>query len=575
MLSKILAILSLALLGCQEKPGPLPAGDMDNGGLSLPDGFAALVVVDSIGPGRHLTVKYNGDIYVKLRYSPHDQGGNVALRDTDGDGKADIIRYFGDYRDEGVLANGITINQDYLYFSSARKVYRQKLDSGLVPESKTELIVIDDHPHGTHWHITKPVSFDEQGHMFVPFGAPSNACMDVEGTPAGIPGLPGKDPCPELVDHGGIWRFRADQQNQTQKDGELFATGIRSVVAMDWSPLDHHLYVVMHGRDDLHVLFPNLYSPWQSAMLPAEEFLKVTEGADFGWPYCYYDQLQAKKVLAPEYGGDGKTVGRCSNCNDPVMGFPGHWAPNDLLFYQGDQFPPRYKQGAFIAFHGSTIRGPYPQSGYFVAFIPFKNGSPTGDWEVFADGFAQVDTIVSVSDAVFRPMGLATGPDGSLYVSESNQGRIWRIMYKGNPGKFNNEQLARMEARKSLSHLRTPDPELDNLQKDHPVSAGERLYNLYCISCHQVDGKGAANRFPPLTGSRVTGDPLYLTRILLKGLQGEIEVDGISYNGVMPGFGFITDNETATLLNYIRHNFGNDGDTISASTVRRYRKEIN
>ena len=157
---------------------------------------------------------------------------------------------------------------------------------------------------------------------------------------------------------------------------------------MDWNKDDKNLYVVMHGRDDLHLLWPDKFSPWQSAVLPSEEFLRVNDGNNFGWPYSYYDQMQKKNVLAPEYGGDGKIPARDSYVQLPIMGFPGHWAPNDLLFYEGDQFPEHYKHGAFIAFHGSTNRSPYPQAGYFVCFVPFVNGKPTGEWEVFADGFA-------------------------------------------------------------------------------------------------------------------------------------------------------------------------------------------
>ena len=85
-----------------------------------------------------------------------------------------------------------------------------------------------------------------------------------------------------------------------------------------------------------------------------------------------------KKVLAPEYGGNGDILGRCQDMDQPLMGFPGHWAPNDLHFYQGTQFPERYQQGAFIAFHGSSNRTPYPQAGYVVCFVPFENGMPTG-----------------------------------------------------------------------------------------------------------------------------------------------------------------------------------------------------
>ena len=167
-------------------------------------------------------------------------------------------------------------------------------------------------------------------------------------------------------------------------------------MAIEWNDVDDRLYTVMHGRDDLLRLWSNKFSPWQSALLPSEEFLRVDEGSNSGWPYCYYDQMQGKKVLAPEYGGDGKIIGRCDTFNNPIIGFPGHWAPNDLFFYEGDQFPDRYKNGAFIAFHGATNRAPYPQSGYFIGFVPFHEGVFDKEVEVFADGFARVDPIVSV-----------------------------------------------------------------------------------------------------------------------------------------------------------------------------------
>ncbi len=300
---------------------------------------------------------------------------------------------------------------------------------------------------------------------------------------------------------------------------------------MEWNPLDNSLYAVMHGRDDLLRLWPKVYTPWQSALLPSEELLRVTQGSDFGWPYCYYDQLQGKNVLGPEYGGDGTTVGRCSDYDDPVMGFPGHWAPNDLLFYTGDQFPERYQRGAFIAFHGSTNRAPYPQSGYFIGFIPFENGAPTGDFEVFADGFAGVDTIINVSDAIYRPMGLAMGPDGSLYIGDTEKGKIWRVMYQGQRDTFGKAQLARMEARKSLLHIRTPDEVDDNLDQE-VVLKGAKVFNTYCATCHQRNGQGDSQRFPTLVGTDwVLGDKDRLINVILQGLEGPIEVNGKPYNG--------------------------------------------
>jgi glucose/arabinose dehydrogenase/mono/diheme cytochrome c family protein len=561
-------VLSFILISCSEVR-ELPKGDPDNGGLYLPENFEAIVVVDSLeGRARHIAVNDNGDIYVKSRFSKPD-GRNVALRDTDGDGKADVIEKFGKYEKERSYGTAMRIHNGYLYFSSELIVYRYKLSQGkLVPEGELEEIVVDDHEHGMHEHIAKPIAFDDKGHLYVPYGAPSNACQEVNRTPA----VPGIDPCPQLEQHGGVWRFDANKKGQTQKDGVEFATGIRSVVAMDWNPADNNLYLVMHGRDDLLRLWATIYTPWQSAVLPAEEFIKVTEGSDFGWPYCYYDQIQEKKVLAPEYGGDGNVIGRCDQFEKPLIGFPGHWAPNDLLFYQGEQFPSRYKQGAFVAFHGSTNRAPYPQSGYFIGFIPFENGKPTGDWEVFADGFAEVDPIVNVSDAVYRPMGIAMGPDGSLYVSDTEKGKIWRIFFKGDKDSFTNENLAKMESRKKLSHLRTPDKVEDNLEKGL-VAGGEKVFNVYCATCHQKDGKGASGRFPPLAGTDwVTGDKNRLIGIVLNGMQGSIVVNGETYINAMPQHGFLSDDEIANVLTYIRQNFGNKASDVKPDEVSRIRK---
>ncbi|MEO5997507.1 MAG: c-type cytochrome [Chitinophagaceae bacterium] len=572
MVRLFLFLSVLGFMHCNTRT-ELPKGDPDNGGLVLLPNFEAVVVVDSIGPARHIAVNDNGDIYIKLRYSKKGEAGNVAIRDINKDGKADSIVSFGDYRNEGSLANAMRIHNGYLYFSSDLVIYRNKLRKGkLIPESKIEVVLTDDHKHGAHWHITKPMSFDNKGHMFVPFGAPSNACQDLVRTPGGTPGIAGLDPCPELEDHAGIWEFDANKIGLTQNDGRKFATGIRSVVAMDWNNEDKHLYVVMHGRDDLHLLWPDKFTPWQSAVLPSEEFFRIHDGKNYGWPYSYYDQIQKKNVLAPEYGGDGKIPSRDSSVQLPIMGFPGHWAPNDLLFYTGDQFPKHYKHGAFIAFHGSTNREPYPQAGYFVCFIPFVNGNPTGDWEVFADRFAGIDPIINTSDAAYRPMGLAMGPDGSLYVSDSKKGKIWRIMYKGDKNKFGKAELAVMEKRKTLSSIRTPDEVNDNLYKGKALP-GEQVYNIYCVSCHQRNGKGDGNRFPPLDSSEwVNGDKKRLTDVVLNGLNKPIEVKGKPYNNLMPQHSFLKDEDIAQVLTYIRQHFNNFSSVVTAKDVSEVRK---
>jgi len=456
----IILLLSIFFTSCQKnKTFVVPEADADNGGLFLPDGFGALVVADSVGPTRHLAVNDNGDIYVKLRITTGDSG-NVALRDTTNDGKADIAQRFGEYPNDGSFATEMRIHDGYLYFSSEIVVYRQKITpSKLIPDGRPEVILIDHHP--IQWHNAKSLAFDKNGDMYVTFSAPTNVCEDwssVDGTAANIKG---QSPCPQLNDQAGIWKFNPNKLNQSQSDGERFATGLRSVVGISWNDEDNSLYAVQHGRDYLYNHAPQYYSPWQNAVLPAEEFMKIEEGDDFGWPYTYYDPFKRKRMIAPEYGGDG--IKESKDYTDPIMGMPAHWAPNDLLFYKGDQFPPRYKEGAFIAFHGSTNRGPYPQGGYIVAFIPFENGKAINKWEVFADGFAGVDTITTMDDAKYRPMGLSEGPDGSLYVSESKKGKIWRIVFKADPKTFGEAQLARMEKRKSRTYLKTLDEKTDIL----------------------------------------------------------------------------------------------------------------
>lgn len=568
----IVSILFICLLfvGCNNEK-ELPSNEDENGGLSLPGGFEAVVVADSTGWVRHLAVNNNGDVYIKLR-SPKPKG-IIGLRDTNNDGRADIREIFGDYKDEGDYGTGIRIYNDHLYFSTAGEVYRIKLTPGeLVPKGKVELILKDDFRNDKHGyeHIAKPITFDDAGHMYVQFGAPGDVCQTQER----IPGAPGIDPCPQLEEHGGVWRFDANRLNQTQKDGYRYATGIRSIVGMDWNHADSTLYALQHGRDDLHRNWPLLYSQWQSAVLPSEEFLRLKEGADAGWPYYYYDQMQKKKLLNPEYGGDGKKEGKGASYEQPIMGFPGHWAPNDLLFYTGNQFPERYRNGAFIAFHGSTIRGPYPQAGYFVGFVPFKNGKPTGEWEVFADGFAGVDTIVNTRDAKHRPMGLAMGPDGSLYMSESEKGKIWRVMFKGDRNKFGKAELKEMEQHKLLPHIKTPDEIKDNLRKDKPIAAAQ-VYETYCVTCHQRDGNGDGTRFPPLAGSDwVTGDKERLIKVIIEGLEGPVNIKGKVYNNTMPAHHFLNDEQIAEVLTYIRQNFGNKADAVTVAEVSQVRKKL-
>ena len=390
----------------------------NNAGLTVPKGFGVIKVADSLGKPRHIAVTSQGGIYVKLRQVV-DGKGILYLEDGNNDGIADTIDGFADYG-----GTGIYLDDNHLYASSDEEIFRYGLDRDKKVVDMATPYTIVTQLINRRQHASKSITMDQKGNIYVNIGAYSNACQEKDRTI----GSSGMMPCTILDSAGGIWRFRADKLNQSYEDGKRFATGLRNVVGLDWNKEIDQLFVTQHGRDMLHTLYPDLYDQKTSANLPAETMYLLKEGDDAGWPYIYYDQLQKQKILAPEYGGDGKKTGG-ENALDPIVAFPGHLAPNALLFYTGDMFPEKYKNGAFIAFHGSWNRAPEKQAGYLVAFVPFKNGIPSGDWEVFADGFAGSKDILSPSEAAHRPTGLAQGPDGSLYVSDDSGGTLYRIVY--------------------------------------------------------------------------------------------------------------------------------------------------
>jgi glucose/arabinose dehydrogenase len=271
-------------------------------------------------------------------------------------------------------------------------------------------------------HVTKTIVVTDSGTLFVGVGSSTDSCQALPG----VPGSLGIDPCPDMPTRAGIWRYDANLPGQVHSAANRFATELRNMVALALNPFDGTLYGVQQGRGGFNQNFPDLFTPQDDAALPAEEFFRFHEGGHYGWPYCYFDGRQDKKVLAPEYGGDGKIVGRCADAEDPILFFPAHFAPNGLLFYSGDQFPGKYRGAAFIAFHG----GPNLPVSYNVTVVRFTNGRPHRP-EVFADGFIGPGAVNLPADADHRAMALAQGPDGSLYITDDAGGRIWRVMHAG------------------------------------------------------------------------------------------------------------------------------------------------
>jgi glucose/arabinose dehydrogenase len=395
--------------------------DADNAGLKLPKGFGALKVAENIGRARHIAVTPQGSVFVKTSKLV-DGKGILELKDTDGDGKAEVSKKFGTF-----TGTGITVKNGYLYACSDEQVFRYKLDanSDVINADAPEVVITG--LLNRRQHENKTVALDDAGNIYVNIGAYSNSCQEKDRTN----NSKGMMPCPILDSAGGIWKFKADKLNQTYGNGLRYATGLRNVVGLRWNSQTNSLFVMQHGRDQLYQNWPQFYDSIAGAELPSECMFEVKQGSNCGWPYTYYNHLLGKKMVAPEYGGDGKLVSNDTAFQAPVVGFPGHMAPNDILFYTGNQFPERYKNGAFIAFHGSWNRAPLPQKGYFVVFQPFKNGKPNGDWEVFADGFSGKEVVTSTRSAEHRPCGLSQGADGSLYVSDDSKGTIYRILYSG------------------------------------------------------------------------------------------------------------------------------------------------
>lgn len=384
----------------------------DASGLTVPVGFTTSVIADNLGITRHIAVTPQGDIYIKLANSKAGKG--ILFLHQTGD-KANVASGFGNYG-----GTGIYIKNGYLYATSNSNIYRYKLNekNEVIDPDKPETVVSGLPNHRTH--NSKSIVLDNDGNIYVNVGAYSNICSEYDLQKKG---------CPILDSAGGIWEFKADKLNQKQSDGNHYASGLRNVVGLDWNQQANQLFVMQHGRDALHDLFPNMFTVHQSAILPAECMYALKQGDNAGWPYLYYDWQTHKKMMGPEYGGDGKKEAD-SKYLDPVAAYPGHYAPDGLLFYTGNQFPEKYKNGAFIAFHGSWNRAPEPQAGYCVVFQPFKDGKPDGAWEIFADGFSGSKDLKQPNDALHRPCGLAQGPDGSLYVTDDVKGRVYKISYK-------------------------------------------------------------------------------------------------------------------------------------------------
>ena len=538
----------------------LPAPDADDGAISLPPGFRALVVADNLVVGkkagntperlRFLAVAPNGDLYAKLV-----RGNILALRDTDGDGRFDLIKEFG----PGDGGTHIAFHDGYLYHSSRTAVYRYKYTPGeLVPTSPLETIVRDLPAEKDH--DAKSFGFDESGHMIVEVGSPFNVYSDGDRR-FGAKGKTDAEVATFQKTYGGFWRFDPAKPNQTQADGTRFSTGHRHSLALQWNPTSQAFFMVQMGRDGLNVIDPVHYDELDNAERVSEVMHLLREGSNLGWPYAYWDPIKKAHMLAPEYGGDAFKRIAPDPYDQPVVAFPGHWAPLQLTLYTGTQFPAKYRGGMFVAFHGSWNRAPRAQAGYKVAFVPFdEKGMPRGTYEAFADDFAGVDEFTNTRDARFRPSGVAVGPDGSLYISETEKGRIWRVIYTGETAPAAGRRTRGVVAQQTFAPIGADTP-------------GGKIFAKVCAACHMPNGSGVPGMQPALTTSAVVaGDSDRLIDVLLQGPAAVLPADREKFSNVMPPFGVLGDADLASVITYLRKNFAPKAPGVTAAQIAARRK---
>jgi len=332
--------------------------------IKVPDGFIIEEYATGLGSPRFMALSPDNVLFV----TDIKAGRVVALPDRNGDGLKDSVKIF--VKDLN-RPHGIAFHNGYLYVGETNQIVRFKYN-GIESESGKKEIIVPDIP--INGHFTRTVSFGPDGKMYVSIGSSCNVCVEGNDTRA------------------TIMRFNPDGS-----DGEIYATGLRNSVGLIWHPSTGELWATDNGRD------------WLGDNLPPDEVNIIKEKKDYGWPYCY-----GNNVPDPEFA-DPK---RCEDTIAPVIEIQAHSAPLGLTFYNGKMFPPDYKGDLFIAFHGSWNRS--KPTGYKVVRVKIENGNIEN-----IDDFA-VGWLVG-SKKTGRPVDVLVGKKGELYISDDHGGRIYKV----------------------------------------------------------------------------------------------------------------------------------------------------
>lgn len=341
--------------------------------LETVDGFAVNVFASGLGKPRMMTVGADGTVYVTRPSS----GDVVALRDKDGDGRADDTRTVVSNLED---VHGLTIHDNKLYLVTIKEVYAAELRrDGSVGTPKR---LVDDLGDGGQ-HQNRTIAFGPDGALYISVGSTCNACNEPN------------------EEHATILKARADGSNRA-----VFARGLRNTIGFGWHPGTKEMWGMDHGSD------------WRGDDTPPEELNRLQEGADYGWPFCYGDR-KIDELTASEPEGMTKAE-HCAKTVGPALTYQAHSAPIAMVFYTGASFPAEYRDDAFVAMRGSWNRK--EPVGYKVVRVDFENGKPARFTD-FLTGF-----LLDGGSAHFaRPVGLAVAADGALLLSEDANGVIYRI----------------------------------------------------------------------------------------------------------------------------------------------------
>ena len=343
--------------------------------LKLPEGFHVAVFADNVDGARMLTFTPGG----VLLASESGEGKVVALPDPRHTGKAE--------RTVDVLSglnepHGIAFYEGKLYVAENDKVRRYDWDEANLRATNPKTLA--DLPGGGG-HSTRSLLF-HGGKMYVSAGSSCNVCIE-------------KDPR-----RATVMEFNPDGSGQ-----RIFAKGLRNAVGLAVNPKTDTVWVTVNGRD------------WLGDDLPPETIYDLGNGGvDAGWPYCYGD-----RIPDPNFTKSGDN--RCQSVIEPKVQMQAHSAPLGLAFYEGTMFPPEYRNNIFVAFHGSWNRS--VPTGYKVVRVKLDDkGQPVGGAQDFITGWlAPGET--KRGRWMGRPVGIAFGADGSMYVSDDAGGVIYRVTW--------------------------------------------------------------------------------------------------------------------------------------------------